>query len=314
MSHYEFDKDFNLREATHSVGGILWTAFKWVAAIVSLAVFYYIIFSLIVNTDEERRLRRENRMYESLYPEMKAKEALISDVVKDLERRDNAIYERLFRAKAPSVDPLGAAMVSFSADSVPDRDIVEYVRMRTGSLSAAADSVNANFRSFFRSASPEGSALPPLSAPVADLKFAQIGASVGQKINPFYKVLSEHTGLDFIVGQGTPVLAAADGVVSDIRRSGRGHGNVVEILHDGGYVTVYAHLEDIAVRKGERVKAGRRIANVGISGNSFAPHLHYEIYKDGRLENPVNYLLASFSPEEFIKVAYMAAVTGQSMD
>ena len=314
MSHYEFDKDFNLRKVTHSVGGMVWTAAKWLIATVSLAAFYYIIFSLFISTDEERRLKRENRMYETLYPEMKEKEKLVSDVVRDLEIRDNAIYERLFHAEAPSVDPLGAVTFIFSADSVPDRDIVDYTYKRAGSLSGAVASVDSNFRYFFRSVSDGGHPLPPLVSPIADLKFAQIGASTGQKINPFYKVLSEHGGLDFIVGQGTPVLASGDGTVTDVRRSGKGLGNVIEITHGGGYVTLYAHLEDIAVRKGEQVKAGRRIANVGISGNTFAPHLHYEVHRDGKTENPVNYLMGSFSPDDFIKVAYMAAVTGQSMD
>ena len=137
---------------------------------------------------------------------------------------------------------------------------------------------------------------------------------MGQKLNPLYKVMSQHNGVDLIVGQGTPVLAAGDGVVTDVSKSGKGLGNVVEITHDGGYVTRYAHLQDIVVRKGERVKTGKKIACVGISGNSFAPHLHYEIYRDGELMDPVNFFFASFTPEEYTKAAYMSATTGQSMD
>lgn len=142
----------------------------------------------------------------------------------------------------------------------------------------------------------------------------KVGASIGQKINPFYKVMSQHNGVDLVAGQGTPVLAAGNGIVEDVIRSGKGLGNIVKIAHDDGFVTVYAHLEDIVVRKGERVTAGRKIANVGISGNSFAPHLHYEVYKDGKVMDPVNYFFASFTPAEYAKVAYMAATTGQSMD
>ena len=155
---------------------------------------------------------------------------------------------------------------------------------------------------------------PPMKSPIEGLKYAQVGSSVGQKLNPFYKVLAHHDGVDLIAGQGTPVLATADGVVTDVRKSGKGLGNVVEITHEGGYVTTFAHLEDIVVRKGEKVKAGKKLASVGMSGNSFAPHLHYEIRKDGKIEDPVNYMFGSFFPEEYMKVAYMAATTGQSMD
>ncbi len=311
-TRYEFDKDFNFRKVTHSVWGMVRTTLKWLVATVSLAAFYYIVFSFFLNTEEERRLKRENRMYEKLYPQMKEKEQLISDVIKDLRLRDDAIYERLFHAQAPQMDPMGSMSFVFAGDSIPDKDMVEYTSGKAALLASAAESVDSGFLKIFSCAA--NCPMPPVTVPLPELKFAQVGASVGQKLNPFYKVMSQHNGVDLIVGQGTPVLAAGDGVVTDVSKSGKGLGNVVEITHDGGYVTRYAHLQDIVVRKGERVKTGKKIACVGISGNSFAPHLHYEIYRDGELMDPVNFFFASFTPEEYTKAAYMSATTGQSMD
>ena len=311
-TRYEFDKDFNFRKVTHSVWGMVRTTLKWLVATVSLAAFYYIVFSFFLNTEEERRLKRENRMYEKLYPHMKEKEQLISDVIKDLRLRDDAIYERLFHAQAPQMDPMGSMSFVFAGDSIPDKDMVEYTSGKAALLARAAESVDSGFLKIFSCAAK--CPMPPVTVPLPELKFAQVGASVGQKLNPFYKVMSQHNGVDLIVGQGTPVLAAGDGVVTDVSKSGKGLGNVVEITHDGGYVTRYAHLQDIVVRKGERVKTGKKIACVGISGNSFAPHLHYEIYRDGELMDPVNFFFASFTPEEYTKAAYMSATTGQSMD
>ena len=311
-TRYEFDKDFNFRKVTHSVWGMVRTTLKWLVATVSLAAFYYIVFSFFLNTEEERRLKRENRMYEKLYPQMKEKEQLISDVIKDLRLRDDAIYERLFHAQAPQMDPMGSMSFVFAGDSIPDKDMVEYTSGKAALLARAAESVDSGFLKIFSCAAK--CPMPPVTVPLPELKFAQVGASVGQKLNPFYKVMSQHNGVDLIVGQGTPVLAAGDGVVTDVSKSWKGLGNVVEITHDGGYVTRYAHLQDIVVRKGERVKTGKKIACVGISGNSFAPHLHYEIYRDGELMDPVNFFFASFTPEEYTKAAYMSATTGQSMD
>ena len=311
-TRYEFDKDFNFRKVTHSVWGMVRTTLKWLVATVSLAAFYYIVFSFFLNTEEERRLKRENRMYEKLYPQMKEKEQLISDVIKDLRLRDDAIYERLFHAQAPQMDPMGSMSFVFAGDSIPDKDMVEYTSGKAALLARAAESVDSGFLKIFSCAAK--CPMPPVTVPLPELKFAQVGASVGQKLNPFYKVMSQHNGVDLIVGQGTPVLAAGDGVVTDVSKSGKGLGNVVELPHDGGYVTRYAHLQDIVVRKGERVKTGKKIACVGISGNSFAPHLHYEIYRDGELMDPVNFFFASFTPEEYTKAAYMSATTGQSMD
>ena len=313
MVRYILDKDFNLLKVTRSLSGILWTCAKWVIATASLAAFYYLIFSLVVNTDEEKRLKRENRLYEKLYPEMEQKEKLISDVVKDLQARDNAIYKQIFKSQAPSVDPQNSALFFFATDSTADKDIVEYTERRSLALLDMTSRIDSNFKEVFSDAASSRT-LPPMLVPVPDLKFAQVGASVGKKMDPFYKVLTMHNGIDLIAGQGTPVLATADGVVLEVKRSGKGSGNIVEIGHDGGYRTLYAHLQDIVVRKGERVKAGRKIANVGMSGNSFAPHLHYEVHRDSLVLDPVNFFFASFSPEDYMKAAYMAATTGQSLD
>lgn len=313
MVRYILDKDFNLLKVTRSLSGILWTCAKWVIATASLAAFYYLIFSLVINTDEEKRLKQENRLYEKLYPEMEQKEKLISDVVKDLQARDNAIYKQIFKSQAPSVDPQNSALFFFATDSTEDKDIVEYTERRSLALLDMTSRIDSNFKAVFSDAA-SSRILPPMLVPVPDLKFAQVGASVGKKMDPFYKVLTMHNGIDLIAGQGTPVIATADGVVLEVKRSGKGPGNVVEIGHDGGYRTLYAHLQDIVVRKGERVKAGRKIANVGMSGNSFAPHLHYEVHRDSLVLDPVNFFFASFSPEDYMKAAYMAATTGQSLD
>ncbi len=313
MVRYILDKDFNLLKVTRSLSGILWTCAKWVIATASLAAFYYLIFSLVINTDEEKRLKQENRLYEKLYPEMEQKEKLISDVVKDLQARDNAIYKQIFKSQAPSVDPQNSALFFFATDSTEDKDIVEYTERRSLALLDMTSRIGSNFKAVFSDAASSRT-LPPMLVPVPDLKFAQVGASVGKKMDPFYKVLTMHTGIDLIAGQGTPVIATADGVVLEVKRSGKGPGNIVEIGHDGGYRTLYAHLQDIMVRKGERVKAGRKIANVGMSGNSFAPHLHYEVHRDSLVLDPVNFFFASFSPEDYMKAAYMAATTGQSLD
>ena len=92
------------------------------------------------------------------------------------------------------------------------------------------------------------------------------------------------------------------------------YGNCVKIDHGNGYLTRYAHLENTRVLKGQKVTRGQRIGQVGMSGNSFAPHLHYEIQKDTLLMDPLNYLFASVSPDEYMRMLFMSVNTGQPMD
>ena len=156
--------------------------------------------------------------------------------------------------------------------------------------------------------------MPPMTNPIGNFSFAQTGASVGDKINPFYKVSIRHNGLDLIAPAGEPVYASADGVVRNVIRSRKGLGNVVEIDHGNGYVTRYGHLADVEVRKGRQLEKGTRIGYVGVSGNSFAPHLHYEVLRDTLILDPVNHLFASVNPEEYMNILIMAVSTGQSLD
>ena len=117
-----------------------------------------------------------------------------------------------------------------------------------------------------------------------------------------------------IVPSGTPVYSPADGVVIRTVRSGRESGNVLEIDHGNGYVTRYAHLKEILVRRGRVVKKGDLVATTGSSGKSFAPHLHYEIIRDTLHVDPVNYFFGSVGPAEYANMLYMSANTQQSMD
>ena len=314
-SNYIFDKDnIRFRKKKTSVWAVVRRILMFFVASVSMAVLYYVIFSLIFSTEEEKRLRQENRMYAREYPELERKEQMLSDVVDGLMVRDDDIYTEIFHTSASDVDPLSTIDFLTSYDSIPDQDIVLYSAAKLDVVCRSADRAEDNFRRIAEVLGREGYSLPPMTNPLKNYSFAQTGASTGSRINPFYKVPVQHNGLDMIAPSGEPVYAAADGVVSNVIRSRKGLGNVVEIDHGNGYVTRYAHLADVEVRKGRKLEKGARIGYVGVSGNSFAPHLHYEVIKDTLVMDPVNYMFASVTPEEYVNMLVMSVTTGQSMD
>ena len=302
------------RKEKLSVWVILRKVLVFIVTSLSMAILYYVIFALFFSTDEERRLRHENRMYEKELPLLEEKEKLLSEVVEGLQVRDDKIYEEIFHAPAPKMDPGSSLDYLVGIDSIPDRDIVKRSAGRLKALESKADDIEANFRSIIEMMQKKEDAIPPMGNPLDGFSFAQVGASVGERVNPFYKVKIAHNGLDMIASSGEPVYASADGVVSDVTKSRKGLGNVVTIDHGDGYYTRYAHLADIEVRKGRNVKKGTRLGYVGMSGNSFAPHLHYEVLKDTLVLDPVHYFFASVSPDEYVNMLIMSASTGQSMD
>jgi murein DD-endopeptidase MepM/ murein hydrolase activator NlpD len=277
-------------------------------------VLYYVIFALLFNTDTERRLKVENRMLEASLPEMEEREALLSDVVRGLEARDDRIYEEMFQASSPDVDPVSSLEFLHGLDTIPDGQLAIATEEKLEVLDSRSQSVEDNFKKIFAIISDGGCDIPPMRIPLQNVSFAQIGASKGSKTNPFYKVPMPHDGLDIIASSGEPVYASADGMVSDITRSRKGLGNVVTLSHKGGYSTRYAHLADIQVSKGRSVKAGELIGYVGTSGNSFAPHLHYEVRRDTLVMDPVSHFYASVEPHEYVNMLIMSSATGQSLD
>lgn len=313
-SQYIFDRDFRFRKDKTSVWTIVRKILLFFLTTLSLAILYYVIFALVFSTDEERSLIQENRMYEKVFPEMNVKEELLSDVVDGLVIKDDMIYEEIFHTSAPDMDPGSSLDFLMGIDSAGDDDIVKHSASRLKIMERAVGAVEDNFRDIFRLVASEDMVMPPMSNPMNGFSFAQTGASVGDRINPFYKVQIRHDGLDMIAPAGEPVYAAADGKVSNIIRSRKGLGNVVVIEHDGGYVTRYAHLADIEVRKDRKIRKGDRIGYVGVSGNSFAPHLHYEVLRDTLVLDPVNFMFASVTPEDYVNMLILSASTGQSMD
>lgn len=311
---YIVDKDFKLKKERPSVWKIIRNVLMFFVVTASLAVVYYILFALVFSTEEERRLRLENRLYEKEYPQLAEKEALLADVVEGLKVKDDNIYEEIFNTYAPDIEQFSSLDFLMALDSIPDSDIVVSSEARLNVLERSAGRVEENFMKVMEAISDAKFVMPPMTNPMKDFTFAQTGASVGDKINPFYKVSMKHSGLDLIAPAGEPVYAVADGVVKDVIKSRKGLGNVVVIDHGNGYVTRYAHLADIEAKKGRKVRMGTRIGYVGVSGNSFAPHLHYEVLRDTLVLDPVNHFFASVTPEEYMNMLIMSVTTGQSMD
>ena len=289
-------------------------ALRYLAATVTSAIGFYVLFALFFSTTEERKLRQENDLYAQWYGTLREKERLLDDVVEGLEVKDDALYRRIFETEAPSVNAVTAADLISVSESLSESFFLSYSASKSESLRMMAENVEENFREIYRLMAARKDSIPPLTLPLEGMSYVQTGASVGLKHNPLYKVDIRHEGIDLVAPQGSAVRAAADGLVRNVTRSNKGLGNIVEIDHRNGYVTRYALLGDISVSQGRTVKRGQKIGTVGISSTTFAPHLHYEVLRGGKTLDPVHFLFASVSPDEYAKMLYMSVSTRQSMD
>ncbi len=140
-----------------------------------------------------------------------------------------------------------------------------------------------------------------------------VSSGFKNRMHPILKIRKFHKGMDFTAPTGTPIYATGNGKVTLARRSAT-FGKVVYIDHGFGYRTIYAHMSKIATRRGKKVKRGDLIGYVGNTGRSVAPHLHYEVHKNGHPLNPINFYYGDLTPDEFLAIQIASEKEGQSYD
>lgn len=153
----------------------------------------------------------------------------------------------------------------------------------------------------------------PAILPVKDNE-TWVASGFGFRIDPIYKTRKFHWGMDFSGQTGLEIHATGNAKVVNIRRSRRGYGNQITLDHGYGYQTTYSHLHQILVRQGQEVRRGEVIGLMGSTGKSTAPHLHYEVEKDGKKVNPIYFFYNDLSPTEYDELIKLVDSNKQSFD
>ncbi len=154
----------------------------------------------------------------------------------------------------------------------------------------------------------------PAIQPVNNEELTRMASGFGWRSDPFTKARKMHRGMDFTAPKGTPVYASGDGVVKRADNNASGYGKHIRIDHGYGYMTLYGHLSKYNVKRRQKVKRGDLIGFVGSTGRSEAPHVHYEVWKEGERINPINFYYGSLSAEEFENMLKYATQENQSLD
>jgi len=154
----------------------------------------------------------------------------------------------------------------------------------------------------------------PTIQPIKNKDLTRVASGYGYRIDPFTKIRRFHYGMDFTAKRGTPIYATGNGIVKRADNRSSGYGKHIRIDHGFGYVSLYAHLSKYKVRRGQKVKRGDIIGYVGNSGRSVGPHLHYEILKDNKKINPLNFYYGNLSAQEYEALLTQSNQENQSMD
>lgn len=142
--------------------------------------------------------------------------------------------------------------------------------------------------------------LTPTISPIQTKDLISISSPFGWRLHPIYKKYLFHDGIDISAYHGTSVYSTAKGRVKKILYSKYGYGNRIVIENELGFEILYAHLDKIKVKKGEKINKNQIIGTVGNTGTSTGPHLHYEIRENNKLKNPLGYFHSYYIDENLI--------------
>ena len=287
-----------------------------------LGFIYMLVFSYFFDLPKEKQLKRENNQMKAQYEIMNGRLDQVSIVLSDLEQRDDNMYRTIFEAEpiSSSVRTQGRGGVSRYSE-LEGYDNSEIVIETAKALDALTKRIYVQSKSYdelielARNKEVMVASIPAIM-PISNKDLKRTASGWGWRIHPIYKIRKFHYGMDFTAPTGTPVYTTGDGVVDRIITSRRGYGNQVIIDHGFGYKTRYAHLDvnGFNVKKGQKVKRGDVIAFVGSTGLSTAPHLHYEVHRNGKMVDPKNFYFNDLTPAEYDRMIEISMKSGQSFD
>jgi murein DD-endopeptidase MepM/ murein hydrolase activator NlpD len=288
-------------------------------ALVTSVIISYFAFRF-VGSPSEKLLRAENNRLKDRFHTLNGKVKALQEQMGELERRDNTVYRSIFEAD-PIPDSARAHSIEVANErarlaSIEDDELSFSIQQSLSSLSQRIKVQEKSYNELnhlIKNKEQLLSATPAIQ-PVSNQDLNRIASGFGLRIDPIYKTVKMHAGLDFTAPQGTPIYATADGVIKVSGYSEGGYGNHVVINHGYGYETLYGHMVRIKAKVGQRVKRGEIVGYVGSTGKSTGPHCHYEVRKGNQKLDPVYFFYNDLGPEQFNELLKRAKASNQSFD
>lgn len=291
--------------------------------IVSCVGFYFLV-NHYFPTPQEQALEREIDQMKYTYSSLIEDFNLIAGDLEDLHQKDSEVHRIIF-----GIDPLDEGIWEGGIGGV-DRyenfrslreggEVIAESLNKVDKIKRKVDLQNRSLDTLYRLALEKDkrlASIPSIKPVVEDaLKRKMKNLSgFGIRLHPVHKVKKLHTGIDFTAPRGTPIQATGNGTVIRVENRKSGYGKNVVIDHGYGFTSLYAHMQKVNVKKGQKVIKGQQIGEVGSTGTSTAPHCHYEVRIHGKAVNPIDYCLDGLSPEEYKELVEKASVKNQSFD
>ena len=272
------------------------------------------------DSPKEKQLKREIDGLKEQYDVVDERISQMNTVLQDIQDRDDNIYRVIFEAE-PIPDNIrkagfGGVDRYKQLEGFNNSDLLIETTKKLDMLSKRMYIQSKSFDDVAKMARNKAELLASIPAvqPISNKDLKRMASGFGFRTHPIYKTEHFHTGMDFSANIGTEIYATGDGVIERADDLAQGYGNHVVINHGFGYETLYGHMSRIAVKEGQRVKRGDVIGYVGSTGMSTAPHMHYEVIKNGEKINPINFFFNDLSADEYTQMLDISSKSNQSFD
>jgi len=292
----------------------------YVAASIVTGILIFAITFRYIDSPKEKLLRQQNDDLKQNYKVMEERIKQLQLQMDEIANRDNYVYRSIFESNpipdSARVKEMEKKKEVQLVQSMGETELVNSMAAQLNNLSLRMAFQVKSFvaiENMVKNKEKLLAAIPSIQ-PISNRTLNRVSSGFGYRIDPVYKDRRLHPGLDFTAPIGTPIYAAADGVVKDAGFNTGGYGNRVVVNHGFGYETLYAHMVRIKARVGTKVKRGEVIGYVGSTGKSTGPHLHYEVHKNGTQLDPIYFFYNDLTPAQFDRILKLAAASNQSFD
>ena len=297
---------------------------KYLSAVLFTALVIFSLGYKFLPTPKEKALEREIDQMEFHYQNLSSQLDQLTGDIDQLQQKDADVHRAVF-----GMDPIddgvwnggigGREKLVHLGNNLEANELLNVALSKLDKLKRKINLQTASMDSIGALAELHADKLAsiPSIKPVQEDKLkrkVQHMSGFGMRLHPVHKVKKMHEGIDFTAPRGTNIQSTGNGKVVKVQKIRTGYGNNVVIDHGFGYTTLYGHMDQVFVSKGDVVTKGQPIGTVGSSGTSTAPHCHYEVRVNGRPINPINYVMDGLTPEEYQELVIKAAAENQSLD
>ena len=284
----------------------------YILTIIGIAFVFRVAFDLVVSSPKVNYFGRLNKSLEVSLKEMGKKISDAEVFLKEIQGRDDNIYRSVFMLEPVpgSMREAGIGGSQIILDELIDmggNELVKETATKLKKLNAKIFIQSSSFSDLFNYARIQKlkNLSKPTIQPMSPVDSFWLTSTFGYRSDPFSGHKRMHAGIDLAGQPGLKVFATGDGVVISAESSMHGYGKEVIVNHGFGYITRYAHLQKIIVKRGQKISRGQLLGTLGNTGRSTGPHLHYEVLFNNKPVNPMYYYFDNLTSEEYAMISQL---------